>query len=123
VPDAVFQRLLLAAALGLASLCLPPALRHAPAGRTAAGRSRRRPNRRVAQLAGDWRGTLIAEQYARGVRPDAGNVKSASGHHRCACLYRHRLPPHQSVREPIVSYFPSSVPSRSPEADDRSRIF
>ena len=67
-----------------------------------------------------WRGTLIAEHYARGVRPTTlANVKSASKSIIAAlvgiAIDRGLI---KSVREPIVSYFPElrSDPDRRKQA-------
>ena len=79
------QRLLLAAALGLASLCLPPALRATPQQASGPPPALTDLGAAASQLPElrsllvSWRGTLIAEHYARGVRPTTlANVKSAS---------------------------------------------
>ena len=67
-----------------------------------------------------WRGTLIAEHYARGVRATTlANVKSASKSIIAALVgiaIERRLI--KSVREPIVSYFPElrSDPDRRKQA-------
>ena len=71
-----------------------------------------------------WRGELIAEHYASGVRPDAlANVKSASKSIIAAlvgiAIERGLI---KSVREPIVTLLPRAAPrSRSPQAGDHHR--
>lgn len=108
------QRLLLAAGLCLAALGLPPAVRATP--QQASGpppaltdlgaAASELPELR--SLLVSWRGTLIAEHYARGVRPTTlANVKSASKSIIAVlvgiAIDRGLI---KSVREPIVSYFP-----------------
>ena len=67
-----------------------------------------------------WRGTLVAEHYARGVRATTlANVKSASKSIIAALVgiaIERRLI--KSVREPIVTYFPElrSDPDRRKQA-------
>ena len=117
----------LAVALCLAALCLPAVAVRAtpeqPADKPPAlidlgAAASELPELR--SLLVSWRGTLIAEHYARGVRSTTlANVKSASKSIIAAlvgiAIDRGLI---KSVREPIVSYFPElrSDPDRRKQA-------
>ncbi len=102
------------AAAGTPGVPLPQAVPSRPSALDVRAAASELPQLR--SLLVSWRGELIAEHYARGVRPSGlANIKSASKSIIAALVgiaIERRLIP--GVREPIVSYFPELRTDRDP---------